>query len=114
MIAKEHRFHGLGSLRFVFSKGSAVREQYLMLKYSLHARRKSYRLSVVVSRKIHKSAVVRNRIRRRIYEQVRLRQAKITKPYDLVITAYSDQLAKLPAGDLERSVDSLLKKAKII
>jgi ribonuclease P protein component len=114
MISKEHRFHGLGSLRFVFNKGQSIRGQHCSLRYHLNTRRQTYRLAVVVSRKVHKSAVVRNRIRRRVYEIVRQHEPSITKPYDLVITAYNDQLADMPAEKLANSVQELLKKAKVI
>lgn len=114
MIATSHRFHGLGSLRFAFNKGTTVRTQHCSLRYCLNPRRQTYRLAVVVSRKVHKSAVVRNRIRRRIYETVRVNEAAITQPYDLVISVYSDQLATIPASELQETVIGLLKKGRVI
>ncbi len=114
MISKEHRFHGLGSLNFVFRKGATVRGQNLGLRYNLNSKRGTYRLAIVVSRKVNKSAVVRNRIRRRVYEHVRSIDAKITKPYDLVITIFSDNTADLDYGKLTQSINELFKKAEII
>jgi ribonuclease P protein component len=64
----------------------------------------------VVSRKVHKSAVVRNRIRRRIYEIVRRADAQPVSGTDLVFTVFSDQLAELPAPKLERAILELLEK----
>ncbi len=114
MLSRSHRFHGLGSLRFVFSKGSTQRSPHCSLRYALNPRRSTYRAAVVVSRKVHKSAVVRNRIRRRVYEIIRAHETKITQPFDIVISIYSDQLAEIPMTDLESTVTTLLKKAKII
>jgi ribonuclease P protein component len=113
MIDKAHRFQGHGSLRFVYQKGQTVRGPFCSLKYVLNRRRRTYRVAVVVSRKVHKSAVVRNRIRRRMYEAVRRHSVKIVQPYDLVFTAYSDQLAEMPHDQLERAILEKLEKAGI-
>lgn len=111
MIDKSHRFHGLGSLRFVFKTGQTVREKTCALRYGLNSRRKTYRLSVVVSRKVHKSAVVRNRIRRRLYEHFRQLNLQINEPYDFVLTAYSPDLAEMPSQEIERILRSLFSQA---
>ncbi|HEY5667821.1 MAG TPA: ribonuclease P protein component [Candidatus Saccharimonadales bacterium] len=113
MIDRTHRFQGHGSLRFVYQKGQTARGPFCSLKYVLNRRRKQYRVAVVVSRKVHKSAVVRNRIRRRIYEIVRARATRITDPYDLVFIVYSDQLATMPAPQLERTILEKLEKAGV-
>lgn len=114
MLAKIHRFHGLGSLRPVYRQGQTVRGPQVSLRYRLNNRRDTYRASVVVSRKVHKSAVKRNRIRRRIYEIIRLEQAKIAKPYEFIITVFSDQLLNWPSDRLSREITGLLTKAGII
>lgn len=113
MIDKAHRFQGHGSLRFVYQKGQTVRGQFCSLKYIVNKRRRKFRVAVVVSRKVHKSAVVRNRIRRRMYEAVRKNSVRIVQPFDLVLTAYSDQLAVMPAEQLEAAVLEKLEKAGI-
>lgn len=86
----------------------------LSLKFVPNARRTTYRLAVVVSKKVNKSAVTRNRIRRRLYEAVRRHEARIQAPYDMVLTVFSEQLASLPAEELEQLVIDQLKKANII
>ncbi|HEU4914150.1 MAG TPA: ribonuclease P protein component [Candidatus Saccharimonadales bacterium] len=113
MIDKIHRFQGHGSLRFVYQKGQTVRGQHCSLKYIINKRRRTFRVAVVVSRKVHKSAVVRNRIRRRMYEALRRNSFKIVQPFDLVFTAYSDQLADMPSDQLERAVLEKLEKAGV-
>lgn len=114
MIDKTHRFQGYGSLRFVYQRGQTVRGPFFSLKYIANRRRTVYRVSVVVSRKVHKSAVVRNRIRRRIYEIVRTQSARVNGAYDLVFIVYSDQLATLPAAQLYEAVIEKLEKAGIL
>jgi len=84
------------------------------LHFHPNDRRHDYRLAVVVSKKVDKSAVARNRIRRRVYESVRQQADHIKKPYDLVITIYTDQAATMPHEELEHGVTALLKQARVI
>ena len=114
MIDKAHRFHGLGSLRFVYKHGQVIRGQMCSLKYVVNNRRDTYRVAVVVSRKVNKSAVVRNRIRRRIYELIRNEPATINKPVDLVFITHSDQLADIPSDKLRGILLNQLASAKVI
>lgn len=109
MIIKRHRFHGYGSLKGVYARGQNVRGSLLSLKFAKRDGGRPYRVAVVVSRKVSKSAVVRNRIRRRIYEIVRRHQAAITPGTDLIFTAYSEQLAEMPATQLEALIVELLQ-----
>jgi ribonuclease P protein component len=114
MINRKHRFHGRGSLRFVYQHGKVIRSAYGSLKYVHNPRRKDYRVAIVVSRKVSKSAVVRNRIRRRLYECVRLYQSCITHPLDMVYIAYSDQLATMDAAEMRQRVWDKLIEAEAI
>ena len=113
MIDKIHRFQGHGSLRFVYQKGETIRGPHCALKFIFNKRRRTFRMAVVVSRKVHKSAVVRNRIRRRIYEIVRTESHRINRPYDLVLTAYSDSLAEMPSAQLRQVILEKLEKAQV-
>lgn len=114
MIDTTHRFQGYGSLRFVYQKGQTIRGPLGALKYIVNRRRQTYRAAVVVSRKVSKLAVVRNRIRRRLYEVIRSEAAYITEPYDLVFIVYSDQLANMPIEQLRASVHDKLEKAGVL
>ncbi|MFO0887144.1 MAG: ribonuclease P protein component [Candidatus Nomurabacteria bacterium] len=109
MIKKSHRFHGHKSLRFVMSKGRVVRDNNLALKYIYNNQHNKFRVAVVVSKKVSRSAVVRNRIRRRVYEAVRLQETQITKPIDLVFFVYSPTLKDIGFNNLEESISRLLK-----
>lgn len=114
MIPAANRFHGHNSLNYVYRHGKTVRGPLCALKYTPNRNRQTYRLAVVVSKKVAKAAVVRNRIRRRIYEAVRLHSSEIREPHDLVITVYSDTLAILPFEDLERAIRAQLRQAGIV
>ncbi len=114
MIARKHRFHGYGSLRYAYQHGRTVRGPLSSLKFTRNERRKTYRLAVVASKKVSKSAVVRNRIRRRLYETVRRHDADITQPYDMVLTVFHEQIASMPAQDVEQIVVDQLRQAGIL
>ncbi len=114
MISRTHRFHGYGSLRFLYKNGHTVRGPLLSLKYAQNPRRQAYRMAVVVSKKVSKSAVVRNSIRRRIYETVRLLEGGITKPYDIVFTVFHEQVTELSSDKLHNMIHEQLKQANII
>jgi ribonuclease P protein component len=114
MISFTHRFHGHTGLNFVYQQGKTIRNPKCTLKYALNTRQKNYRLAVVVSKKISKNAVVRNRIRRRIYEIVRLQEAKIVQPFDMVLTVFDGDLMTIPHTELETLIHKLLTSARIL
>lgn len=109
MIGRLNRFHGYGSLKRTYQHGQTIRGSLLSLRYTERPSAKPYRVAVVVSKKVSKSAVVRNRIRRRVYEVVRL--ADDVPPHtDLIFTVFSEQVAELPIDTLRSSIDQLLKR----
>lgn len=109
MITAAHRFHGYGSLRGVYQRGRNIRGPLVSLKFGQRGPGRPYRVAVVVSRKVSKSAVTRNRIRRRIYEVVRHSDTDIVPGTDLVFTVFDAKLADLPAPKLEAAVGELLQ-----
>ena len=114
MVGKRNRFHGYNSLQQVYRHGQQVRSEDFQLRYLKNAKRPTYRVAVVVSKKVHKSAVKRNRIRRRVYEAVRDLSPLIIEPYDMVITVHHERVADTPHSELESSIRGLAQKAHII
>jgi len=114
MIARSHRFHGYNSLRNVYKHGRTVRGPLFAVKSLPNERRKTYRMAVVVSRKVNKSAVVRNRIRRRLYELARSLEDKINQPFDIVITVFHGNLAETPHQELRSQLKKQFKDSGII
>ena len=114
MLAYKNRFHGHGSLRFVYKNGRAARAEEMTLKFSLNPRRKTPRIAVVISKKVLKSAVGRNRIRRRIYEVIRQNLTNLTSHnLDMVFIVSSSKLRDIEASELETIITNLLTQAKI-
>lgn len=114
MLDRSHRFHGLGSLNFAYKQGRTVRGPLLSLKFVRNSRRATFRAAVIVGRKVSKSAVVRNRIRRRVYEALQAEAPRVQAPYDLLVTVFSDQAATVEFTELQRQVHNLLAKADVL
>lgn len=108
MLAKEHRFHGSRAVRAVYKKGRAVRSRRMGARFTTG--QQGFRVSVIVSRKVSKSAVVRNRIRRRLYELIRKDFSSLLKGVHANITVYDASLAVAPHSELKRELESLLAK----
>lgn len=71
------------------------------------------RLAVVVSKKVEKTAVGRNRIRRRIYEALRVNMKDIPKKQDYIFVVYSKELLKMPFAEIEELLGELVAEAKV-
>jgi ribonuclease P protein component len=113
MISSLFRFHGHNSLRYVYSKGKAVRSQWFTVKYVRNTHRSHPRFSVVVSKKVIKSAVGRNRIRRRLYEYLRIHTDALTETYDIVIICTSAEIRSAPHSQIVEQLDQLFHKANL-
>lgn len=113
MISSIFRFHGHNSLRYVYSNGKALRSQLCTVKFVHNSRRKNPRFSVVVSKKVIKSAVGRNRIRRRIYEYTRINMHRLNGVYDVVIICTSAELRTLPYAQIADQLDQLFIKGSL-
>jgi ribonuclease P protein component len=108
MLSAKHRFHGYGSLNKVYSNGLSVRGNYISLRYKKRTN-PSYRVAVVVGKKVHKSAVKRNRMRRRTYEAVRNSKVNVNGN-DLIFTIYNEKIIDLSDSEIKTAIDELLIK----
>lgn len=108
MLSKINRFHGYGSLNYVYRKGQTVRSPYCVMKF-VAGKHDTYRVAVVVSNKVAKSAPNRNRIRRRLYEAVRLNDKKLTNQ-DIVVTIFDERFLTMPSEELQKSIKRQLEQ----
>ena len=113
MLQQRYRFHGYGGLRYLYRHASAERSRLLTIKYVVNRRRRMSRIAVVVSKKVHKSAVGRNRIRRRIYEILRQQVPHFTGVYDVALIITSSEVLTTPHDELALVVTNLLVRAGI-
>ena len=113
MIPASLRFHGHNSLRYVYANGKAVRSPQLTIKWSKNTHRTESRISVVVSKKVLKGAIGRNRIRRRLYEYMRLNESRLTGNFDIVLIVTSSEFRAMSAAELSAQLDQLFLKADL-
>lgn len=109
MLAKPYRFHSRGGVKYTYRHGTTVRGNKISLIYNRNSRHKQ-RFAVVVSKKVLKSAVGRNRIRRRIYESIRHQLPNFTTHADCIFVVYSSDFLSLPASEINSVVTSLLSQ----
>jgi ribonuclease P protein component len=114
MITRVHRFHGHGSVPALYRRAQTARGPLMNVKYLSRRVDQPYRLAIIVSRKVSKSAVVRNRIRRRLYELARLEEHRMTGPFDIAITVFSEMVAALEYVQLEEQLKQSFIKAGIV
>ena len=100
MIEKKFRFHGHGSLSYLHRNGAVVHLKPFTFKYVKNKFRKNPRIAVVVSKKVLKNSVGRNRIRRRIYEHIRPLIEKMNGNYDIAIIVTSSEVINLESKEL--------------
>lgn len=111
MLSFLHRFHGHGSLRYVYKNGQAIRSHLITIKYVTNPRRDHSRFAVVVSKKVHKSAVGRNRIRRRIFEVIREEMPNFKAAHDVAVMVFSSEVISLPHLELKETLQGLFTQA---
>ena len=113
MLQQCNRFHGHGSLKFVYKNGQAVRSSLATVKYINNPYRHHSRFAVVVSQTVVKSAVRRNRIRRRIYEIIRLELAFLKDDQDVVAIIFSPEVLLMPHKELKQAIKGLFSQAQL-
>ena len=111
MLNRKYRFHSRGGVKYVYNHGKTIRSPKISLVFVKNTRAFT-RMAVVVSKKVDKTAVGRNRIRRRIYEALRINIEKIPKGYDYIFVVYSRDLAKIKFSKLEKILGELVAEAK--
>jgi len=75
--------------------------------------KKFTRVGVVVSKKVSKKAVERNRIRRRVYEVIRKNFDLVPKEMDYVFVVYSRDVMTMKNEDLESLLGELVEESKV-
>lgn len=112
MLSRKYRFHSRGGVRYTYQNGKTIRNSRIALVFAENLRKKQ-RFAVVVSKKVLKSAVGRNRIRRRVYEAIRLELPHITMPVDCIFIVYTKEIANIDFTQLRELIRGLLKEAEI-
>ncbi len=110
MLAKTHRLAKNSDVTRVVRAGRSFFSPMFIIKFVRGST--APRFTVVVSTKVSKLAVVRNRIKRVLREYVRLRlQGFVLGDYMIIVRT---QAAKLPAEELRGSLDAVFKRSGLI
>jgi len=111
MLPAAYRLKGDSNFKRLIQRGRRFFLPSLMLRI-IPTKQDVSRFGFVVSTKISKKAVERNKIRRRLREIIRLELPRILPGYDVLIAARKDVI-KLNYKDLRDQVLELLHKARL-
>lgn len=108
MLARKFKIGSRERVTYILEKGYYRRARFIQCKF-LRNRLTHARFSMIVSKKISRTAVGRNRVRRRIYEALRRNWHIVGgKCYDVVVLP-SSRIIKAPFGEIEKDIILLLK-----
>lgn len=111
MLKRKHRLAKTKEVRKVFLKGRSFFNPFITIKVLQNIRGFS-RFTVIVSTKVAKKAVKRNRLKRILREFIRLRLNKfILGDYSIIIKPKS---ANIGESDLISSFENLLIKSRLL
>lgn len=113
MLQQRFRFHGYGSLKFLYHKGETFRSRSVSLRVVANPKRTTSRVAVIVTKKVQKAAPRRNRIRRRVYEVIRLHWDHLEPGHDMLISVYDPQAGIMPYAELEKTIINVLQQAHV-
>jgi len=112
MLPKINRLKKNKEFERVFKKGKGFKEGLLILKLAPNELEQA-RFGIVVSQKVSKKAVIRNKIKRRISELVKSRLAQIEKGIDVILIAVPG-LGLADFQEIEKILNKLFIKAKVL
>ncbi|HRY52230.1 MAG TPA: ribonuclease P protein component [Candidatus Portnoybacteria bacterium] len=111
MLSKDNRLNKQKDFDGIFKQGQAKQDDFLVVKAKPNQQNIS-RFGLIVSSRVSKKAVVRNLIRRRLSEIIRLNLDKIKTGADIVLVAKPGS-SKAEYKDLEKRILNLLKKLNL-
>lgn len=109
MLAAPNRLKRPREISRVFGLGRFGGAEVLMVK-ALPNHTELSRAVIVVSKKVSKRAVVRNKIRRRVSGVLETNWATVRPGYDIVISIRED-ISDMPASEIKTAVLKALDKA---
>ncbi len=100
-------------IEYLFKKGKRVVNDCLTLRYLPLTRQKkdACRFCVIISANLEPKAVKRNRLRRQIYEIIRLNRQIIPSNFDIIIIG-KKSLTGLEYDQISANIITLLKKLR--
>jgi ribonuclease P protein component len=112
MLPKKHKLTKEKDFQRVFKEGKYYQQNFITLKMVKNSLKTS-RFGFVIGLKISKKATVRNKIRRRLNEIIRLNLDQIKPGFDLVILPKLE-IAEKNYQEIKENLIILLKKARML
>jgi ribonuclease P protein component len=112
MLKKELRIRKQKDFENVFDEGFYSADTFLTLK-AVENKMPYSRFGFVVSKKVSKRAVERNRAKRLMSEAIRLTDEKIKSGFDIVFISKSGIVNK-SMEEIKKSVEKLLKRSGLL
>lgn len=112
MLPVKNRLNKNKDFQKVFQKGKGIKENLLTFKWAPNNLKVS-RFGFIVSRKVSKKAVLRNKIKRRLREKIRRELPWLKKGIDGVIIV-NPAAAKEKSQEIIKSLNRIFFRVKLI
>lgn len=112
MLCNRNRLRKKREVERVLKEGKGFKEEFLILKVKKN-KLEELRFGFIVSQKVSKKAVVRNKIKRRLREVVKEEIKGIKKGFDIILIALPKTETK-DFQDIRKTIEKLFKKAGIL
>ena len=112
MLPKKNRLKNKKDFERIFKQGKSFKEDFLFLKIRKNNLKES-RFGFIVSLKVSKKAVLRNKVKRRLREIIKERLPEIKSGIDGVLIAQRN-IEEKDFSEIKEVINKLFKKAKIL
>lgn len=112
MLPKKNRLKNKKDFEKIFKDGKGFKEGFLFLKTRKNDLKES-RFGFIVSLKVSKKAVIRNRIKRRLREIIKEKLSEVSPGVDIVLIARKG-IEEEDSLRTKEIINNLFKKAKIL
>jgi ribonuclease P protein component len=112
MLPKENRLKKEKEFEAVFKGGRTIKGKSVFLRYLINGTDKT-KVGFVVSKKISKLAVIRNKAKRRMRDIVRLKKDGLKEGLSIVIVSLPS-ISKLTYKEIKEDLENLLSKEELI
>ncbi len=112
MLPKKNRLKRNKDFERVLKKGKGFKQDFLFLRLVKNNLDEN-RFGFIVSQKVSKKAVIRNKIKRRLRESIREKIKRLKQGYDIVLLPSPD-IKEKSFKEIDQAIDKILTKAKIL
>ena len=112
MLPLKNRLKKGKDFQCVFDRGKLINSDLISVRF-LTNRTDDKRVGFIVSKKVSKMAVLRNKIKRMLREIIRANMVRIKEGFDIIITAKS-KISKVQPEEVDEDLKGLLKRSNLI